>query len=138
MRRGVRSVTICSSSKFYPAAMAVASRLRGEGVQVFTPDFEHDETRIKVDRETKARLTCAFLEKVRAADAIYVISRDGYVGRSVAVEIGFATALGKPVFLSEEADEDAIKSLTTAVVAEEEISPEALASGDTVDRWQAA
>lgn len=124
-------IAICSSSRFYESARRTAERLSGEGVIVFTPSFEHDETQVSVDTETKAFLTHSFLEKISAADAVYVIAEDGYIGRSVALEIGYATALGKPVFLSEEADEDAIKALTTDIVAVHEASGARLASLDS-------
>jgi nucleoside 2-deoxyribosyltransferase len=117
MSTAVGTVTVCSSSRFYPLAREAAKRLESSGFNVLTPSFEHDETQIAVDQETKAELTYAFLEKIRRSDAIYVIAEEGYIGRSVAIEIGYATALGKDVVLSQEAAEDAVKALTTRVVS---------------------
>jgi len=38
------------------------------------------------------------LEIIRQSDALYIVDPDGYVGNSAVMEIGFALALGKPVF----------------------------------------
>jgi len=40
-----------------------------------------------------------FLSKVRKSDLLYVVNPEGYIGNSVSMEIGFAIALGVPVFL---------------------------------------
>lgn len=124
MADNVRCVTICSSSKFYETAKEVASRLEGGGMKVFTPRFDFDETRTHVGRERKALLTIEFLNKVRACDAVYVVARDGYIGRSVALEVGYATALEKPVYLSQQASEDAIKAITTGIIGADTVSAE--------------
>jgi hypothetical protein len=50
------------------------------------------------------------------------LAGDGYIGRSVALEIGYATALSKPVYLSEIPEEDAVKALTTQVIPISELS----------------
>lgn len=122
MADDVHCVTICSSSKFYGTAKEVASRLERGGMKVFTPRFDFDETQVQVSRERKARLTIEFLNKVRACDVVYVVAHDGYIGRSVALEVGYATALRKPVYLSQQAAEDAVKAITTGIIAAETVS----------------
>ena len=46
-----------------------------------------------------------FLSSVKKSDFLYVVNPDGYIGNSVAMEIGFAVAKGKPVFLQKEISE---------------------------------
>ncbi len=41
------------------------------------------------------------LDAIAAADALYLYDPDGYVGASSAMELGWAMALGKPVFCKE-------------------------------------
>ena len=38
------------------------------------------------------------LESIRAADFVWLVSPDGYVGQSASMEIGYAAAVGVPIF----------------------------------------
>lgn len=49
-------------------------------------------------------LTHDHFNKIRIADAVYVYNKDGYVGNSTTLEIGFAVALGKPIYVFSEDD----------------------------------
>lgn len=112
----VTTVTICSSSKFYAKARRVADKLTHRGLVVYTPRFDYDEEVVEVGPSEKAWLTRDFLAKIKQSDAVYVIDEQGYTGRSVCIEIGFAAALGKRVFLSEPPAEAAVAALADAVV----------------------
>jgi hypothetical protein len=46
-----------------------------------------------------------FLSSVAKSDFLYVVNPNGYIGNIVAMEIGFAVALGIPVFLQQEASQ---------------------------------
>jgi nucleoside 2-deoxyribosyltransferase len=72
---------------------------------------------VEVTKDDKIKLTHGFLGKIDRSDAIYVIDQDGYTGRSVCIEIGYASALGKTVLLSEPPSENAVKSLASEVIA---------------------
>jgi hypothetical protein len=111
-----RAVTICSSSKFYETAKRLAKALDEEGLQVFTPRFEFSEEFVTVTAEEKAELTLDFLGKISRSDAIFVIDEGGYTGRSVCIEVGYASALGKKVIVSEPPIEGAISALADAVI----------------------
>jgi nucleoside 2-deoxyribosyltransferase len=117
----ISCITICSSSKFYDSAKQLAHELQSRGVQVFTPRFDFDEEVRRVGVEDKMELTREFLGKVRSSDAVYVIDQHGYTGRSVCIEVGYASALGKVVILSEPPEEGAVQALTDAVVPVEEL-----------------
>lgn len=118
----VRTLAISASSRFYDDARALAARLEQEGLAVRTPRFDLPETPDGLDAETKQHLTLEFLEHVAHADALYVLAPGGYVGMSVAVEVGFASALGKPVFISEVTSEEAVNVLATAILACDAVS----------------
>ncbi|HVE81175.1 MAG TPA: nucleoside 2-deoxyribosyltransferase [Candidatus Dormibacteraeota bacterium] len=122
----IDSIIISSSSKFFPSAKAAADKLKAERIEVYTPGFVHNETLVKVDPSTKAQLTRSFLQKLKKADAVYVIAEGGYIGCSVAIEIGYASALEKPIILSEEAKEDGVKALVAAVLPFEKLSVQAI------------
>lgn len=112
---GIKAITICSSSKFYPAAKRLARELEEQGLHIYTPRFDFDEETVEVGKEDKMALTREFLEKIRRSDAIYVIDESGYTGRSVCIEVGYASALGKKVILSEPPVEGAVQALADAV-----------------------
>jgi nucleoside 2-deoxyribosyltransferase len=112
----IKSVTICSSSKFYETARQLAAKLRSGGVVVHTPHFDFNEELVEVSREKKAELTHEFLKKIHESDAIYVVDQHGYTGPSVCIEVGFASALGKQVILSEPARDGAVAALANAII----------------------
>jgi hypothetical protein len=119
---GIKTLTICCSSKFYDTAQALAKEMTDAGLNVFTPRFDFNEEVVAVTMADKISLTREFLRKIEESDAIYVIDQDGYSGRSVCIEIGYASALGKTVVLSESPAENAVRALTSAVVAVGEIA----------------
>jgi hypothetical protein len=112
----IKTLTICSSSKFYETAQTLAKEMARAGITVYTPRFDFNEEIINVTRDDKISLTHEFLSKIDRSDAIYVIDQDGYTGRSVCIEIGYASALGKTVLVSEPPAEHAVQALTAAVV----------------------
>jgi hypothetical protein len=109
-------VTICSSSKFYPAAQWLAGSLVAAGVTVHTPEFDYNETIVDVTPADKIRLTRRILSYIRASSLVYVVAEGGYTGAGVCIEVGYASALRKAVVLSEPAAEPAIAALTDAVI----------------------
>jgi nucleoside 2-deoxyribosyltransferase len=119
---GIQTLTICSSSKFYDTAQALAKEMADAGLSVFTPRFDFNEEVVAVTMADKISLTDEFLHKIDGSDAIYVIDQNGYTGHSVCIEIGYASALGKTVVLSELPAENAVRALTSEVVAVDEIT----------------
>ncbi|MEV4770572.1 hypothetical protein [Micromonospora humida] len=117
----ISSVTVCSSSKFYDQAQRAADTLRALGLTVYTPRFDYNEEHVVVGESDKVRLTHEFLAKVARSDAVYVITRGGYAGVSVCLEVGYAHALDKVVLCSEEPTEFAVRALVDAVVPVSEI-----------------
>ena len=118
----IGTLTICSSSKFYETAQMLAREVESAGITVYTPRFDFNEEAVEVTQEEKIRLTHEFLRKIDQSDAVYVIDKDGYTGRSVCIEIGYASALGKTVLLSEPPEENAVRALTSDVVPVPELA----------------
>jgi nucleoside 2-deoxyribosyltransferase len=117
-----RHIAIASSSKFYDRVRSAVETFQSHGLTCHTPAFDFDETKVVVGREQKYQLTWIFLEKVKASDVLYVIDTDGYTGTSVCLEVGYAYALGKPVYAIEPPSEPAVASLVTAVVGVDELA----------------
>ncbi len=61
------------------------------------------------------------LEAIRSADALYIFNPDGYIGSSVAMELGWTLALGKRVFASAIATDVTLKNFACMVAAPEQV-----------------
>lgn len=59
-------------------------------------------------------------EKIDKSDIVFVIAKDGYVGYSVSMELGYAYAKGKEIISSEEINELSIKSLVSKIMSLEQ------------------
>ena len=107
----MKSVVICGSSRFAPEMRAFAQELKALGVLVYEAHLYRASggnmsALNDFDKKLVALgLTHDHFYKMRLADVIYVY-KDGYAGVSVNMEIGYAVALNKPIFVQEEKDEE--------------------------------
>lgn len=107
----MRSVVICGSRRFKPEIREFAKKLKESGVVVYEPYLhEGGDKRDQLSQEYKnfvaLGLTHDHFYKIRMADVVFVYNKDGYAGNSTTLEIGFAVALGKPVYAMSDIDED--------------------------------
>jgi len=84
------------------------------------PYEDPGKSRTRKEEETGTK---DHIENVKQADIIYVVDKDGYVGRSTAVEIGVAYGLGKKIYAMER-----IKDAAVDILIDEVLSPEKLIS----------
>ncbi|PNH89091.1 nucleotide pyrophosphohydrolase [Vibrio diazotrophicus] len=61
------------------------------------------------------------LQRIGEADITYILNFGGYVGKSVAIDIGYALGLGKPVYALEPISDPDITHLLKRVVNLDEI-----------------
>jgi len=114
-------ITICSSSRFYAEVAKTASALEAKGLSVYTPRLDFDETKEFIDAQKKNELTHEFLRKVAASDSIYIVNPGGYIGMSVAIESGFAYALGKRIVAMDKPSEPAVAALISQIATVDEL-----------------
>ncbi len=57
------------------------------------------------------------LDKIDRTDIIYVVNPQGYVGKSVAVDLGYAYAKNKPIYVMEPVDDPPIMNLTKGTIS---------------------
>ena len=99
----MKSVVICGSRRFKAEVAKFAKELTKLGVVVYAP-YHHSgqEDWETFDREYQSfialGLTHDHFYKIRMADAVFVYNKGGYAGPSTTLEIGFAVALGKPIY----------------------------------------
>jgi len=59
------------------------------------------------------------LERIKQSDMTYILNFEGYVGKSVALDIGYALGLGKPVYALEPISDPDISHLLTKILTPE-------------------
>jgi len=106
----MKSVVICGSSRFAPEMRAFAKKLKELGAVVYEPHLYRatggvwDEIKDFDKKFVALGLTHDHFYKMRVADIIYIYNRDGYAGVSTNIEIGYAVASNKPIYVYEEND----------------------------------
>ena len=106
----MKSVTICASNRFAKEALEFAKKLEKLGVTVFVPPFytsQFGDPQKNPNHDTRyvlMGLTHDHFQKIRRGDTVFIYNKDGYSGNSVTLELGYATALGKPVYALSEKD----------------------------------
>lgn len=101
----MKSVVVCGSKKYHKEIAIFCAELVKHGVLVFEPSFNDppydEDTKLHSDFITKKffkGLTLEHFSWVRKAEVCFVYNQDNYAGVSVAMEMAFAEALGKPIF----------------------------------------
>lgn len=80
------------------------------------------ETTISEPLQTNGVDGC--LQSIREADITYILNFGGYVGKSVAMDTGYALGIGKPVYALEPVEDPDITHLLTRVVTPDEVIAE--------------
>ena len=97
----MKVITLCGSLKFKKEMMGTAEKMGLEGNCILTPvypileDFERTEEQLKKLKE-------AHFKRIELSDAIFVINKDNYIGKSTKLEIEYAEKLGKEIIYLEQ------------------------------------
>jgi nucleoside 2-deoxyribosyltransferase len=103
-----RNVCLCGSFRFTEQISKTANHLREAGVDCSTPALE---------RNPASGVRSCF-RRIDAADAILIVAPGGYVGTSVLLDIGYAYAKGKPIYITSSHEDKGLMSLVSGVVGE--------------------
>ncbi len=123
IRQEVRYVTLSGSfRKHLDYILAVRKALVDKGVKVLSPQFTEpknpgDEFVVFSGEEGRSPLQLErhHLDSIDNSDALIVCSKEGYVGASALIEIGYAQALGKRIIFTEAPEEFMLKTLPSEV-----------------------
>ncbi len=97
----MKVITLCGSLKFKKEMMETAEKMGLEGNCILTPvypileEFERTEEQLKKLKE-------AHFKRIELSDAILVINKDNYIGKSTKLEIEYAEKLGKEIIYLEQ------------------------------------
>ena len=118
----MKTVCICGSRRFKPQVRKFARELEKAGVTVYIP-YHHsgqDEWEDLSDAYKKfvaLGLTHDHFYKIKMADVIFIYNKGGYSGNSTTLEIGYAVALGKPIYALSDKDEELCRRVLIRGVA---------------------
>lgn len=117
----MKSVVICGSRRFKPEMREFAKKLKDLGVVVFEPYLHSgkEEWANLSDSYKKfviLGLTHDHFYKIKMADVVFVFNKDGYAGNSATLEIGYAVALGKPIYALANDDEICRRVLAREII----------------------
>jgi len=105
----MKRVYVCGSYKFIYKIEELVALLQAERIE-FT-----------VSKDLDARGILGCLEKVNQADIVYVVNPDGYVGKSVSVDLGYAYAKNKPIYVMHSVSDPPIMGLINGVLSFKEL-----------------
>lgn len=96
----IKVITICGSMRFSKEIMKIATELEtSNGYCVIQPVYNSDDKALN-DYELKNVIKSHY-KKIDISDAIYVVNKGGYIGKSVAEEIEYAKSLNKEIMYME-------------------------------------
>jgi hypothetical protein len=107
-------IFIAGSRKFYDEIEHLKDKLNERGVEAETSG-KWDSTQEDTVENQRDALMRAF-ETIDTADALYILAKDGYVGKTVAMEAAYAHARGTTIMASEPVEELSVKGLVDEVV----------------------
>ena len=96
----MKIITLCGSLKFQEEMMIVAEELAFKGNCVLTPVYPVLENYKRTDEQIE-KLKEAHFKRIELSDAIYIINKDNYIGKSTQLEIEYAQKLGKEIIYLE-------------------------------------
>jgi hypothetical protein len=105
----MRKLCVCGSFRFAHQMSELAARLEGESIEYRMP------------RRIEHRGILGCFEKIDETDVVYVVNPEGYIGKSVCADIGYAYAKNKPIFMMHPIDDPSIMDLTCGVLSFEEL-----------------
>jgi nucleoside 2-deoxyribosyltransferase len=116
----MKSVCICGSFRFYDDMVALRHALQAQVVHCEwpTPGPRRAPQALTPD-EAKAAIL-EHLARMDRADCLFLFNKDGYAGNSVMMEIGYAYAQRKPIYVLAPIPDPFLMPLVTAVVSLED------------------
>ena len=105
----MKRIYVCGSFKFISDIERLEELLNAENLEFV----------MSKSLDFRGILGC--LEKIDQADVVYVVNPGGYVGKSVSVDIGYAYAKNKPIYVMRPIDDPPVMSLVKDVLSFEEL-----------------
>jgi nucleoside 2-deoxyribosyltransferase len=117
----MQSVCLCGSFRFYEEMVQLRNALHARGgfCEWPLPGLRHAPQAMTAD-EARDAIT-RHLARIDRAECLFIFNKDSYVGNSVAMEIGYAYARRKPVYVLAPLDDPFLMPLVSAVLSIDEL-----------------
>ena len=116
----MKTVCMCGSFRHYDEMLALRDALLASGASCEWPTTElRRDPKTMTEEEAKAAIL-AHLQRMDRADLILIHNKDGYVGNSVVMEIGYGYARRKPLYALMPIEDPSLMGLVTAVKSPED------------------
>lgn len=105
--------------KYRDIVRDVVSRMNDLGINGVFPNLNYsDENRDEAadNIDEKRRLQFEHFAEIDDADIAYWITKDGHLGTSCKIELGYAIAKGKPVYFSEPTNDIGVDCFLTGII----------------------
>lgn len=116
----MKSVFIASSRKFYDETEKLVNGLKSERIPTSTAGT-WDKSKTDNLKDEKKALLEAF-KQIDKKEVIYVYAKEGYIGKTVAMEISYAYARKKIIISSEKVQELSAQALISKVLTPKELT----------------
>jgi hypothetical protein len=110
----MKKITISSSLKFTEQIKSTMEILQKVNVVGLFPHLDNPIKKEDVTLELMKVLETEHFKAIDKSEGVYVICPEGYVGKLVSAEIGYATAQKKPVIFSEIPEDLGLQALATS------------------------
>lgn len=114
-----KSVFIAGSRKFYEDIEELVQTLEESKIRAATAGKWRNTKEDTLEGEKTALLNA--FRKIDESDIVYIYSKDGYVGKTVAMEIAYAYAKKKELISSHRIDEYSAQALISRIMAPEKL-----------------
>jgi hypothetical protein len=115
----MKSVFIAGSRKFYEEIESLVKQFQDNKIKVSTAG-EWDSTQKDTLENEKRALLNAF-QKINESEICYIYSKEGYIGKTVAMEIAYAYAKKKELISSCEIEELSAQALISKIMNSKEL-----------------
>ncbi|MFH1383399.1 MAG: hypothetical protein ABIH47_00350 [Candidatus Omnitrophota bacterium] len=115
----IKTITLCGSTRFKELFDEWNMKLTLQGYAVFSCGYwsqqkgDTGKNLPEIDAPTKLMLDLIHKEKIRRSDAVFILNKDGYIGKSTQSELDYAIKLGKEIRYLEDAQGRVSKSHDT-------------------------
>jgi nucleoside 2-deoxyribosyltransferase len=117
----MKSVCICGSFRFYEEMVQLRNMLHARGALCEWPlPGPRRAPQTMTTDEARDAILC-HLERMDRAELVFVFNKGGYLGNSVVMEIGYAYAQRKPVYVLAPIHDPFLMPLVSAIVSIEEL-----------------
>jgi nucleoside 2-deoxyribosyltransferase len=117
----MKSVCICGSFRFYDEMVALRNALQARRIHCEWPTLGPRRVPQAMTPDEAKAAILQHLERMDRADLIFMFNKGGYAGNGVIMEIGYAYARRKPVYVLAPIPDPFLMPLVTAVVSIEDL-----------------